>query len=459
LEKSDEILKKTIEKIRNKEVEPSRVTKTVLVIDEAQDMNEDEFNLINSLMEQNEEMRVIAVGDDDQSIFEFRGASSSYLERFIRENNAIKHELVENYRSKSNLVDFTNQFVKQIHHRLKTNPVIAKQNDNGKIKLVQYQSGNLIAPIVNDILTTGLVGTTCVLTKTNEEALQLTGLLLNNDMPAKLIQTNEGFSLYNLLEVRYFFSQFAEDIFSISDEIWEEAKRELVEKFHNSTKLDICKNLIKDFEATNPKRKYRSDLEVFIRESKLEDFFSENVETIMVSTIHKAKGKEFDNVFLMLENFNPTTDEAKRLLYVAMTRAKLNLTIHLNANFLDKLLVANLERVEDREMYLPPNGLTMHLMYKDVWLDYFINRQHLISQLMSGDMLYFKGDECLNSKGQSVLKFSQQFVSKMEKMKERDYELKSVKVNFVVFWQKEGSEKEVKVILPEVYFERGNKEN
>jgi len=459
LEKSDEILKKTIEKIKNKDVEPSRITKTVLVIDEAQDMNEDEFNLINALMEQNEEMRVIAVGDDDQSIFEFRGASSSYLERFIRENNAKKHELVENYRSKSNLVDFTNQFVKQIHHRLKTTPVIAKQNDNGKIKLVHYQSDNLIAPTVNDILTTGLVGTTCVLTKTNEEALQLTGLLLNNDMPAKLIQTNEGFNLYNLLEVRHFMNRFADDVFIITDEIWEEAKRELVVKFRNSSKLEICKNLIKDFEATNPKRKYRSDLDVFIRESKLEDFFSENVETIMVSTIHKAKGKEFDNVFLLLEDLYPSTDESKRLLYVAMTRAKQNLTIHYNTNFLDKLSAVNLERVEDREMYLPPNGLTMHLALKDVWLDYFIYKQYHISQLMSGERLDYNGVECLNSKGQSVLKFSQQFVKKVEEMKEKNYELMSVKVNFIVYWLKEGTEKEIKVILPEVYFERCDKKN
>jgi ATP-dependent DNA helicase RecQ len=75
-------------------------------------------------------------------------------------------------------------------------------------------------------------------------------------------------------------------------------------------------------------------LEVFIRESKLEDFFNDNGETIFVSTIHKAKGKEFDNVFLMLENFNPATDEAKRQLYVAMTRAKKNLTVHLNSKIL-----------------------------------------------------------------------------------------------------------------------------
>lgn len=455
LEKSDVILKKTIEKIKNKEVEASRITKTVLVIDEAQDMDEDEFNLINTLMEQNEEMRVIAVGDDDQNIYDFRGASAKYLEQFIQVNKAVKHELVENYRSKSNLVEFTNQFLKTIRHRLKDTTIIPKQTDNGKIKLVRYQSGNLITPLVHDILTTGLTGTTCVLTKTNEEALQITGLLLKHEMQAKLIQTNDSFSLYNLVEVRFFLSQlnFADDVFIISDDVWANAKRELISKFHNSSKLEVCQNIIKDFEATNPKKKYKSDLEVFIRESKLEDFFNENGETIFVSTIHKAKGKEFDNVFLMLENFNPATDEAKRQLYVAMTRAKQNLTIHLNSNFLDDLTAENLERVDDREVYLPPNEMAMHLTFKDVWLDYFINKQHLITQLTSGDVLTLNGDECLNSKGQSVLKFSQQFVRQIESMKERGYELKAVKVNFIVYWLKEGENKEVKIILPELKFE------
>jgi ATP-dependent DNA helicase RecQ len=456
LEKSDVILKKTIEKIKNKEVEASRITKTVLVIDEAQDMDEDEYNLINALMEQNEEMRVIAVGDDDQNIYEFRGASAKYLEQFIQVNKAVKHELVENYRSKSNLVEFTNQFVKSIHHRLKNTSIIPKQTDNGKIKMVCYQSGNLITPLVHDMLTTGLTGTTCVLTKTNEEALQITGLLLKHDMQAKLIQTNDGFSLNNLSEVRFFLSQLnlADDVFIISDEVWAHAKQELISKFRNSTKLEVCINIIREFEATNPKKKYKSDLEVFIRESRLEDFFNENGETIFVSTIHKAKGKEFDNVFLMLENFNPATDEAKRQLYVAMTRAKQSLTIHLNSNILNNITAENIESVEDREIYLPPNELVMHLTYKDVWLDYFINKQHLISRFTSGDVLTLNGDECLNSKGQSVVKFSQQFVRQIETMKEKKYELKSAKVNFIVYWLKEGAEQEVKIILPEIHFER-----
>jgi ATP-dependent DNA helicase RecQ len=455
LEKSTDILNTTVKRIKNGDVEANKITKTVLVIDEAQDMNADEFALINALMEQNEEMRVIAVGDDDQNIYEFRGASSKYLEQFICDNKAIKHELVENYRSKSNLVAFSNQFVRQIQHRLKEIPIIANQTDNGRIKVVVYQSNNLITPLVTNITNTDLSGTTCVLTKTNEEAIKVTGLLLKNGIKAKLIQSNDDFSLYNLVEVRFLLNKvdLGANIYTISDEVWENAKRDLINTFYNSNKLEICLNIIKDFEATNPSKKYKSDLEILIRESKLEDFYNENGETIFVSTIHKAKGKEFDNVFLLLENFNPASDEAKRQLYVAITRAKRNLNIHLNANYFNHLAAENLEQINNFEIYTAPDKIAIHATLKDIWLDYFINRQSLISQLACGDILHANDDECLNSSGQSVLKFSKRLIEKIEEMKSKHYELKSVNVNFILYWLKEGASHDIKIILPELYFE------
>lgn len=461
IDNSDKIVRNTIEKIRNNEVEVSRITKTVLVIDEAQDMDKDEFELIQALMEQNEDMRVIAVGDDDQNIYEFRGSSSKYLEQFVRVNNAKQHELIENYRSKSNLVDFTNQFVETIANRLKTAPIIARQIDLGKIKIVRHQSANLINPIVNDILSTALKGTSCVLTKTNEEALQITGLLLKHKMQAKLIQTNDGFSLYNLDETRYFLNELnlTEDTYTIDDDTWLQAKRALVAKYRNSTNFDIIKNIVKDFESTNTKAKYKSDLEVFIRESKLEDFFNENGETIFVSTIHKAKGKEFDNVFLILENVNTTTDEAKRQLYVAMTRAKQNLTIHHNSNLFEHYRAEGLEYIENGDTHQPPAELAMHLSFKDVWLDYFIGRQNAVEQLISGDDLTLHDNVCRDKSGRTVLKFSKQFTRQLEIMKAKNYRLKSAKVNFIVYWTKDEIGEEIKIVLPELYFERNDGNN
>ncbi|HEX3028842.1 MAG TPA: UvrD-helicase domain-containing protein, partial [Clostridia bacterium] len=454
IEKSSDIIQETIKRIKSGEVEEGKVTKTVLVIDEAQDMDDNEFALINALIEQNEEMRVIAVGDDDQSIFEFRGASSKYMEKLINENDAVMYELVENYRSKSNLVDFSNQYLKKLPYRLKNSPIIPVQGDNGKIKLVRYKSTNLCYPLVKDILSEGLSGSTCVLTKTNEEALQITGLLIRNGMQAKLIQSNDGFNLYNLLEVRFFLSQLnlADDIYIISDDVWVNAIAKMVERFRNSLNLEICINMIRDFESINTKSKYKSDLDSFIRESRLEDFFSGNSETIFVSTIHKAKGREFDNVFLMLDQFNTGSDEALRQLYVAITRAKRNLTIHYNSNYLDFIKVQDLKTVDDFKVYLPPDRLAVQLSFKDVWLDYFQNCQKSIWQLKSGDELVVEGDFCLNSKGQNVLRFSKQLKEQIEELKKRNYLPKAARIRFIVYWQKEDSENEIRIVLPELYF-------
>jgi ATP-dependent DNA helicase RecQ len=456
LEKSGGIIRKTIAKIRNKEVEPARIAKAVLVIDEAQDMDADEYALIRFLADQNPDMRIIAVGDDDQNIYEFRGSSPKYLEQFIADTHAVMYQLVENFRSRRNLVDFSNRFAEKIRRRLKDTPIVARQTDSGNIRIVRYHSRHLVSPLVQDLVSTRLTGTTCVLTHTNEEALQAAGLLLENRMPATLVQTSEGFNLYNLLEIRYFLDQLnlRDDTFIIDEQIWAAAGRKLENGFRNSAKLDICMNMIKAFEAANPRKKYRSDLEVFIRESKLEDFSDSSGDAVLVSTMHKAKGREFDHVFILLDNFDLMTDEKKRLLYVAMTRAKQHLTIHLNAPFFDDLPVQGMERIDNHDQQFPPDQLVMQLTHKDIWLDYFMGRQREISQLKSGDGLAVRDNRCLDKKGVPVVTFSRSFSNRLEKLCRVGYAPARADVNYIVFWQKEDSEKEIRIVLPELYLEK-----
>lgn len=456
LEKADAIIKTTSQKIKADEVEINRITKTVLVIDEAQDMDKDEFELIEVLMEKNEEMRVIAVGDDDQNIYEWRGADSKYLTSFITEKNAAKYELIKNYRSKSNLVSFTNQFVETIEGRLKEIPIEPNQADNGKIRIVRYKNGNIITPLIEEISSARLSGTTCVLTHKNEEAFQIAGLLTKNGLQAKLIQTNDSFSLYNLAEIRYFLNELKldDEVFTISEEVWGIAKRKMIDRFKTSSKFEICNNLIKDFEVTNTKRKYKSDFEVFIRESKLEDFISENGETIFVSTIHKAKGKEFDNVYLLLEDFDFTENEKKRQLYVAITRAKQQLTIHMNGTYLDKFQTEDLERIENNSTFPPPSGLALHLSHKDINLGYFEYIQRRVDGLTSGDVIQISDEGCKNEKGELILKFSKTFLEKLSEIKKNGFELTEARVNYIVYWKDDNKNIEVKIVLPELQFER-----
>ena len=194
----------------------------------------------------------------------------------------------------------------------------------------------------------------------------------------------------------------------ICADAWEEAKRKLKDKFgashrqssghnlsgscgsdgsHNPSgglitgswrpgtvvnpNLELCMNMIKSFEEANPKLKYRSDLETFIRESRLEDFYEEHGETILVSTMHKAKGREFDNVFIMLDGYKLDSDEAVRVLYVAATRAKQRLVIHYNGYYLNRINAAGIEYIEDKGTYHPPAHLAVQLTHRDVWLDSF----------------------------------------------------------------------------------------
>jgi len=461
LDKSEAVVRTAVEKIKNREVEMSKVTKSVLVIDEAQDMDEHEFELIKTLMSLNEEMRVIAVGDDDQNIYEFRGSSAKYFGQLIKVYGAVPYEMIENYRSRRNLVEFTNQFVVRIRDRLKTTPIIPIQSKNGTIKLTRYFSGHLITPLLSDVLTTDRSGSTCVLTNTNDDAMQIAGMLMNKGIPAKLIQSNDGFSLFNLSEIRFFLYQLMSasgDWVVIDDEVWDKAKRETYEYYQNSTKLELCKNVIKDFEATHPKRKYKTDLDLYIRESRMEDFFNASGETVFVSTIHKSKGREFDRVFLMLDNFNTATEESKRLAYVAMTRAKEHLTIHTNSGFLDNLKLDAMENVMHTKIQEPrvaPNEIYIQLTHKDIWLDFFSDKQTLVSALMSGDTLAVNAQGCATANGQTLLTFSQQFVGQLARLGARQYNIAGAKVNFVVYWLKEGAKEEIQIVLPELYLKKG----
>ena len=158
----------------------------------------------------------------------------------------------------------------------------------------------------------------------------------------------------------------------------------------------------------------------------------------------------------MLDQFNPVTDEAIRQLYVAITRAKRKLIIHYNGSYFNFIKTENLSVVDNFEVYQPPCHLAMQLTFRDVWLDFFLPRQNLISQLNSGDILIVEGDGCCNLKGQPVLKFSKQLINQIKAMKQQNYEPKTAKIRFIVYWQKENSEHESKIFLPELYFERSD---
>eukprot|EP00698_Gefionella_okellyi_P007342 TRINITY_DN1789_c0_g1_i2.p1 TRINITY_DN1789_c0_g1~~TRINITY_DN1789_c0_g1_i2.p1 ORF type:complete len:721 (-),score=156.02 TRINITY_DN1789_c0_g1_i2:133-2295(-) len=86
-----------------------------LLVDEFQDTKGIDFELVTLLAGTNR--YVTAVGDDDQAIYSFRGASPKYFAEFLRQFNAHEIFLVENYRSTQQIIDTAVEVVRPISDR------------------------------------------------------------------------------------------------------------------------------------------------------------------------------------------------------------------------------------------------------------------------------------------------------------------------------------------------------
>lgn len=84
-----------------------------ILLDEFQDTNPSQFELIKLLTEY-ENPCVMAVGDDDQAIFEFQGANASNLLDFQEHYHAKVITLRDNYRSTSEILDFSHRVAMQV---------------------------------------------------------------------------------------------------------------------------------------------------------------------------------------------------------------------------------------------------------------------------------------------------------------------------------------------------------
>lgn len=459
LEGSSNIVKDAAEMIRNGDVEQGKITKSVLVIDEAQDMDEHEFELVRALMTVNDDMRIIAVGDDDQNIYEFRGSDSEHLRTLIEHYGATKYEMTENYRSRANVVALSNAFAKSITKRMKSAPIEAVTDEVGVVRITHHTCANMEEAVVNELTETYKTGKTCVLTNTNDEALRILGLLLKHGKRARLIQSLDGFKLYNLLEIRIFLKAIDDNLHSpvISNDIWKNAKNKLFENYYNSSCIDNVRRLILDFEVTHSV-KYRTDFEEYLRESNFEDFYDErDCEVIYVSTIHKSKGREFDNVYMMLKNVVGKSDAERRVLYVGMTRAKSNLYIHTNMSLLDGYRISGVEHIADSTVYEEPDEIMLQTTHKDVVLDFFKDKKNIIFALRSGTALkidngYLTAE--LNGRNVRVAKFSKSFAETLAKLKEKGYIPQSTKIRFIVAWKGENDKEETPVLLNDLYLRK-----
>ena len=476
LDEAGDVVKQAAEMIKNGEVEPNRISKTVLVIDEAQDMSKDDYALVTALMKANEEMRVIAVGDDDQNIYEFRGSNSLYLYELAQTEHSRFFEMTENYRSFRHIVEAANDFARNIRQRIKSAPIISTSQEDGEVRIVKHpyeiqeKRVYMYQPILEDVIrlqtsnnqkaTDGSSDkkneTISILTQTNEEAVIMLALLHSHGIKAKLVQSMDGLRFWNLAEVRYFLKKIDQSLKEtkspiIPDDIWETAKHQTYQKYASSLALQYLHRSLQIFEQTN-RAKYYSDLKEFVFESSVEDFCDITESDIVVSTIHKAKGHEFDHVLMLITHPEHPTDEILRRYYVGMTRAKQTLTIHTNGNLFDTLHTA--QHLYDAQAYDEPNEIVLQLSHKDVNLGFSKPHKDTILSLRSGmPLTYHDHCLCLPSTSKDIAQFSIKMNEKIGKWELKGYKITTAKIRFIVAWKSKDApkdEKESAIVLADL---------
>jgi ATP-dependent DNA helicase RecQ len=453
IDKTEDLFNKAIEKIKNNEVDESILNVSTLVIDEAQDMSEKEFEFVNALIEHHEEsLKVIAVGDDDQNIFEFRNSDSKYMMKLLNEQGK-RYELLTNYRSKSNIVDFTQQFIMKIERRFKDGFIESYTEEDGTISLFKFSTEYFYQDVVKKIksiksrsISVGL------LTFKNEDAEIYASMLIKEGVNARLIQSNRTFRLNLLYEMDWFLSQFNHEQPVITEEIWKEVKRKFEQQFKT---LSICNPLLevlKNFEKLYPNKKFRLDLQEHIKESKLEELYLTDQQRVIVSTIHKSKGREFDAVILVI-NQPVTKDEDMRAVYVALTRAKNHLVIHTNQEIFDDIEVQGLKRVYDDSIYEKPDELVIQMEHSDINLGGCKYCVHATEKVMTDTDLTVDNQGC-NYNDKKVLYFSSAMNEEISKKAEMGYKPTHAVVSYKVKWHDKDNDKTYWLLLPKVFFKR-----
>ena len=108
------------------------------LLDEFQDTNPSQFMIVKKLTDYEQPM-IMAVGDDDQAIYEFQGALSSNLTDFQKHYNANVIPLVENYRSTQEILDFSRHIINQAPDRFADKELIAHKPAPEKSQIYRYE--------------------------------------------------------------------------------------------------------------------------------------------------------------------------------------------------------------------------------------------------------------------------------------------------------------------------------
>ncbi len=173
-----------------------------IMVDEYQDTNNVQYMLISLLAQGTR--NICVVGDDDQSIYKFRGANIQNILGFEDEfADAKVIKLEQNYRSTQNILDTANGVIG--NNRGRKAKALWTENDRGeKVKLFradnEYNEGGFIAQKIDEAVRDGAnYSDVAILYRTNSQSRVIEEMLMRNAIPYRVLA---GLRFYDRKEIK-----------------------------------------------------------------------------------------------------------------------------------------------------------------------------------------------------------------------------------------------------------------
>lgn len=306
------------------------------MLDEAQDASIAQQDIISRCFKRN--TRLFAFGDRDQTINSWCGSDTDSFEHLqdptTFRRDAVELPLTTNYRCGKKIIEYAKKYT--------DNNIHAK--DDAVDGTVNF-----------DVSITDISNNDMVLCRNIAPLMRLYRQLVSNGQKAYFISEELGKNIIlatdctdsdsvdgMILEMK----NRLIDLWYQIQEINEEDERESA----NDKRLVSLLDTIKTMESLPKTVSNRYELELFIKDV----FKDETDDGVMLSTIHRAKGMEADNVFVLCPSLIPSRfarldweiEEEQHLLYVMSTRPKISL------NFIsEKEFNANQYGIDSESIY------------------------------------------------------------------------------------------------------------
>ena len=329
-----------------------------ILVDEYQDIGEPEYELIaalagKTLAEDEARLNLFAVGDDDQNIYAWKGASVRFIRRFAQEYHAKEEYLVENYRSSRCIIDAANRCIDGAAERLKRDHRLRidtrrhaqppggvwtgrDKAAHGKVQILRLAGGQLLQAVaaVEELKRLAALDpdwrwSRCAIIARNWADLDpARSACMVHGIPVQSAR-EELSSFWRARETQRFLSTL-----EASDSAAIEAQE--IRRYRANTGEDPWADLLAQaLDELLLEEGHAAVLPIAFVRNWLGEWSKEirrRQQGLLLTSAHRAKGLEFDHVVILdgrwrAESDAEDPDTPRRLYYVSMTRARETLAL------------------------------------------------------------------------------------------------------------------------------------